>query len=61
MVSQMTKSLQNYIFQAESAAAASATPEDEGILREKIKGQVEYYLSRQNLLQVFFEDVFEGE
>ncbi len=28
-------------------------PEDEGVLREKIKGQVEYYLSRQNLLQVF--------
>mmetsp|Transcript_31638 Transcript_31638/g.66197 ORF Transcript_31638/g.66197 Transcript_31638/m.66197 type:complete len:437 (-) Transcript_31638:397-1707(-) len=39
---------------AESAAAASAPPEDEGVLREKIKGQVEYYLSRQNLLQDSF-------
>lgn len=39
-------------FQAESAVA-SASSEDEGTLREKIRGQVEYYLSRQNLLQVW--------
>lgn len=39
---------------AESATATSAPPEDEGVLREKIKGQVEYYLSRQNLLQDSF-------
>ena len=38
-------------FQAEPAVT-SVPPEDEGALREKIRGQVEYYLSRQNLLQV---------
>ncbi len=53
LVPHISKPSQKISFQAESAAAAPAPPEDEGVLREKIKGQVEYYLSRQNLLQVF--------
>ena len=40
-----------HTFQAESVPA-SVPAEDEGVLREKIRLQVEYYLSRQNLLQV---------